>query len=559
MRRNKEKQTSVEVNRAKHPVVYVISVVILVIVVIAFIFMGSNMGEGRNRIVFGNYAGTDIEWIDNNYLDERRQFWADQYSQNSQSENSSSDLYQIFRRAFDETVNFYAVLTEAKKDGYLVHRSEIVDQIQNFPLYLDRSGNFDLELFDETTTITRNIIEKTIEQKILVSQYLNDQLFSSKISSDEVETYKNLMLHERSFNYVSFKFDDFPAEEIVKYGKENSDKFRKIRLGRIIFSKMSESDVQSLRSDIVSSAKSFEDMAREYSSDVYREQGGDMGFQYFYQLQSLVANDDAKANSIFNLPLNTVSEIIPNGDNYELYTALSEPSDADFEDQATRDDIFDYMNRYQRDVIENSAQERALAFQKKAAELGLKQACAALGIEGPFQTNSFPINYRSLFAQISISGEGDQAPSIASAGDSDEFFEKAFALAKDTVSEPILLSDQLLVMTLNAETTKTEEDWEAYNDNFLQSLIYGQSTDFSLYAIQQRLYQVSLNYGLSYQYVISKLLTRSENENIPLTYMIYAFLAEFTDFDKYIQTVKDGKLDDKFNENFTKTFGSSAG
>ena len=65
---DKDKKTSVEVNKEKHPIFYVISILVLIIVVIAFIFAGSESGGSPNRRVFGDYKGQSIEWLDNNYF-----------------------------------------------------------------------------------------------------------------------------------------------------------------------------------------------------------------------------------------------------------------------------------------------------------------------------------------------------------------------------------------------------------------------------------------------------------------------------------------------------------
>jgi hypothetical protein len=133
--------------------------------------------------------------------------------------------------------------------------------------------------------------------------------------------------------------------------------------------------------------------------------------------------------------------------------------------------VKEYVTNNEKGVIESHFMLEAEAFRRKAQDIGFNQACIEEGLFPPSDTEYFPINYMEVFEQKPLRVKGSEDSSLfASAANNEDFFIKLFSLKEGEVSEPILLSDNLLVMVLLDEREMSEEELDN-QDSYLSFML----------------------------------------------------------------------------------------
>lgn len=546
-------KTQAEIRRERHPVFYWITFVVLIVVVVAFIGSGIMGGVSpRDRYIFGKYGNEEIEIIRPGYI--ALNFFTMQLETQSQERDNPEQTPYNYQEAFNNTLSHYAILDILKESGYTISKNRVDKGLTNHAAFLTNE-RFDEKKYNNTSDMEKSLLKKLINELILHDQFISDVFFSQLVSSGEIDFYKEMKGIERKFSYVSYRYSDFPEEKVTVYGNENAQLFRKMRLSRILLTGSSEKEAEDIRSQIENKVKSFEEMAKEKSKDIYAEKGGDMSSQYYYQIQGFISNEE-DVQHIFGLRKDELSRVIQNGENFEIYRCNSEVSEPDFSDTALLRTVRDYMMRYQKDVIEEYSVDLANTFKNKVDESGFEDACRELDKYPPYETEFFPINYLEVFPTKAIKPAEGDAPSIMSASGSEDFFLEAFALKQDEVSDPVLLDDQVVVLKLIEEKTMSGDDWESENIMFRTSLAYYQN-DFTM---RQLVIQISLfimkhlqNPNLFYNIILF-----AEEKNIPYEYAFKVFLNINSDLERIIEEKKEANVEDTFEETFSKMFYSGA-
>ncbi|MBN2532310.1 MAG: SurA N-terminal domain-containing protein [Spirochaetales bacterium] len=551
-------KTQAEIRREHHPVFYWMTFIILMLVVIAFIGSGIVGGVPKsNRFVFGKYGNKEIELARGGYI--ALNFFTEQLDSMSQNNESQEQTFYNYREAFDNTLTHYAIIDIAKESGYQISKKKLDKSIANHSIF-QTDGRFDEKKYNDTSDMEKSLLKNLLNELLLHNQFIDDVFFTQIINSKEIEFYKEMKGTERKFSYVSYRYSDFPEEKILTYGNENTRLFKKMRLSRILLTDSSEKAAGDIRSQIENKIKSFEELAKEKSKDIYAEKGGDMGSQYYYQIQGFIDNKE-DVGHIFSLKKDELSRVIQNGENFEIYRCNSEVSEPDFSDTALLRTVREYMMRYQKDVIEEYSVELADTFKKKSDEMGFEPACKELDNYPPYDTEFFPINYLEIFPTKTIKAVEEDAPSMMSASGSEDFFIEAFALKQDEVSAPIRLDDQVVVLTLIEEKTMAEDDWESENILFKTSLSYAQN-DFTMRQLLNQVYMFAVkhyqNPRIYYQYLFSRLLNLAEEKNVPYEYAFKVFLNIDSDFERIIEEKKAVKAEDNFEEMYQKLFVTGA-
>ncbi|MBN2444192.1 MAG: SurA N-terminal domain-containing protein, partial [Spirochaetales bacterium] len=546
--------TQAEIQRKRHPVFYGITFVVLVVVVVAFIGSGINGGiSQREKYVLGKYGNHDIEPLRGSYS--ALNYFTEQIDTFGAQTEDAEQTPRIWREAFNNTLIHYAIIDVAEKSGYVVSKRRLDRGVTQHRQFQSEDG-FDEKRYLDTTDMEKSQIKKLINETILHGQVMDDVLFSQLISTGEVEFYKSMTGTERKFAYVSYRYSDFPEEKVISYGNENKELFKEMRLSRILLTGVSAKDAETIRSEIENKVKSFEEMAKEKSRDIYAEKGGDMGSQYYYQILGFLENED-DVRQIYNLKKDELSSVIQNGENFEIYRSNSIVTEPDFAGEALLKTVREYIMKYQKNLIEEYSLELASAFAKKAEEVGFSQACTAMNLKPPYETEFFPINYLDVFTTKPVKAASPDAPSILSASRSEDFFIEAFSLEKDNVSKPIRLDDQYVVLQLLDEKKMTDSDWEAENAIFKTALSNYQS-DFTMMQLMNSIYQIALKHyqqpSYVYQFLFSKVMARAEEKNIPYEYAFKVFLNKSNDFDKMIEDIKEKNAVDNFEETYRKLF-----
>ncbi len=427
---------------------YIGTVVLLVLIVVAFVGAPALTGVASgSRPVFGSYAGREILYEPGNYLAREFDSIARQVQASGQ-EVSEFLVRQIWREAFNRTVLHYATLHEAEQAGVAVSERAVDRAVAQWPEF-QVDGRFSARAFENTSS----------QQRFALRQYLRGGLVGSIVRDDmlvepsqaEQSFIVDMAGPERRFRFVQFSSADFPVARVVQYGEANRERFASAELSVITVTSR-RADADAIRQQAIDRVASFEDLARNQSTDSFAADGGSMGSVYFHELE-LDFETMAPVREIFALSEGAISPVYETQFGWVIYRMDRSPVDPDFTDSGLIADIRGYLNVFERGLVEDFLRDRANAFATAAREDGF--GAAALSIDqSPQLTSWFPINFGNLpfFATVETAAN----PALASAANRADFFVDLFGLAPGDVSAPILARDYFFVLELDAERTVDE-------------------------------------------------------------------------------------------------------
>lgn len=450
------KQNSRAEKRAQHgnhitqkPLLWIGSIALLVLIFVTFIGapIVSKMGA-QGAIHFGSYAGKPIEYYPGNYLAKQQQYYADQYASQNQGDSSNTTmvLYQVWRRAFEETVVHFALLHAADRAGLQVTDAYAARDLK---AQYDQQGDglWDQFLQNSDSIAQQKALDNHIAQ-MRHQQVATDLISGARTSSGEADFLAGMSRNERSFSYVAYSAADYPESEIVSYGQDHAKLFEQMQLSRITI-KSSKREAEDVRAQLEADPTRFGELARTLSTDGFAEQGGEMGMQSYFVLQQDF-DDTTVLNSIFDLKKGELSPVVQTSFGWVIYRCDEEAVAPDFSSAQTLALISSYINRYEKGRIIDYLTERADFFRTHAQEVGMASAASDAGIS--LQTTvSFPINYGNspLLKTLDSNTEG-----IFSKGMTNEtFLTNLFSLKKGEVSEVLTLDNYVIVAEVNEEVT----------------------------------------------------------------------------------------------------------
>ncbi|MFW6213740.1 MAG: peptidylprolyl isomerase, partial [Spirochaetota bacterium] len=457
----------------RNTVMYVLTVALLALVVIAFVGAPALTGfAGGGTRTFGTYNGDEISALPGNYMSRQYQGLAEQVQENN-DEVTAGLVQSIWREAFQRTVRHLAVLDYAEEAGVGISTRGLDRAMSQWPAFRV-GGSFDREAYERMDNQSRSqlrdfledyVVDQqvrsdlhfpfelrdiaSVEQFELLSNVYADQLFPEpKASEAELEFLTQMAGPERQFSFVQFAFSDFPEEAVVEYGEENARRFERANLSTISITS-TENDAETVRERIANGEATFEDAARTQSTDIYSSDGGDMGVVYFHELEPDF-EDPSTVSTIFALEEGEVSQVFETTFGWAIYRMDETPIEPDFEDSEVVAEIRNYMSTFERGRIEDYLADRAEVFVETAEERGFAEAAAEVD-EAPQQTAYFPINFGNLPYFSRVSSQSNEA--LAEGASREEFFRDLFSLSPGDVSDPIVVRDYIFVFTLEDERT----------------------------------------------------------------------------------------------------------
>ena len=466
-RKEADKENIVEKKRERHPIIYALSVAILVVIVVTFIGTPAARGGLRGaggKIEFGAYKGKPVEYFPSNFFAERVSAVNEQLRGSNQGqEDLEAIAYQVWRTAFDQTVMHLAFLAEAQSAGAWVSEDRVDELlIQAGPW--SPGGVFNEERYRATSNADKYNYRRLFREQLLDEQVQRDLLMDPRFSQKEVEHFKALISNQRKFSFVSFPFRDFPDAEVQSLGEKSSDRFRRIKLSQILV-KSSESEAQEIRRKLEDRSASFEELARAHSKDAYAEKGGDAGWRYFYDLETeFEAKEPLEA--VMSLSEGALSGVLKSRYGWMIYRCDSPTLRPDLSDGETLQVVRGYMMRYEKGLVEDYFVKKAGAFRLRTQEIGFLGAVLAQNLRAQ-ATDYFPLNYQSIYFLAPVRSASQDAD-LSSAATNEDFFRRPSAWRPGEVSEPVLLDDQVIVLKLDdireapAEQLDLTEEYYAY-------------------------------------------------------------------------------------------------
>ncbi|MEX2443676.1 MAG: SurA N-terminal domain-containing protein [Alkalispirochaeta sp.] len=464
MAESQEEKKASRTTTARNRRLYVGSLIILIIVVVSFVGAPiiSTFGGG-GQMVFGSYAGEEIRYQPGNFFARQYEAIAQSLRDSGQTADLDLQLRIAWREAFNRTVLHTAILHQAAEAGMDVSSQRVDELIASDPRF-QSNGRFDSAAYERIGSQERFSLRNFHRESAIFDQFVTDVLTGAKTAANERSFVAQMSGPERSFNVVRFPFSDFPDAQVRAFAEENSQLFTELDLAVVTLENQEEA--QQIRDQALQPGNPIGDLARTYSRDLYADQEGEIGRIYAYELQQEMINpDDVEALSA--LEPGEISDPIETTAGWAFYEALAPSESVDLSQEETLQAVRSYLQNFEQGRIQDYVQSEAERFTQGAEAEGFAEFAEAESRD-LLTTPFFPINYGDL--QLFGRLESSQIPELSDAAYRESFFETAFSLAEDAVSEPIALRRSVLVMQLREERPARESDI-AFIDQYYDTLL----------------------------------------------------------------------------------------
>jgi hypothetical protein len=425
-----------------NPFVFIGTVIVLIIVIIAFVLVpivpSGELGRAMD-LNFGSYNKEPINYIPGGYFAQVQRN-LEEYQRSSINESNYQMMtYQIWRTAFEETVIHTGVLLEMKAAGYTVPVKEVDREMAQLPIFQE-NGRFSPALYQARDDNTRLTLWRQIAESLSDERYRSDIMGLLK-PAPEAAFIGRMALPTRTFDMTFFSAEDYPDSEVIAYGEEHSDLFRGVHLSKITITS-SEREVQKILTSIKAGTSTFEEAAATQSQDGYAEKSGDMGIKLFHELSAEVPGAEDR-EKLLALEKGEYSDIIKLDSGWAFFRAEDAVAPMDLGDPATLEKIRTYIREFERGRMEDWAIARAEEFIAHVQESGFEGALIERSLEkrhfGPISVNYGEVDLFNTLSTLSI-GE------LAGAATDENFWKTAFSTPLNTPSAPLVLGSYALVL-----------------------------------------------------------------------------------------------------------------
>ncbi|MBN1799169.1 MAG: hypothetical protein JW822_11365 [Spirochaetales bacterium] len=522
------------------------SMIIIGIIIIGFLlsfFPGAFIPS--TKISFGSYAGKEILWEYDNYFsrtvnsefNNREESLKQQLleaetpedKEKIQKKLSELTIYSVIQNSFDGIVFHIASLLEAERSGLRVSNKRIQEIIAQFfksellkyedkkqrdkkflDLYTNHEDYFRELLLELQYKYDRRGLLMQPSLEAFQRQYSWD--FSNLLSSPkEIEFAAEIARVYRKFNFFLLDYEDYPLDALLDYvnsDPQKKDLFRTLDLSRIIFNG-GKSEVEELRSKIISGRQSFEEKADKVrQEDEYAEEVIEQYTYYYYELIDIVKDEAEKVVSLKTGELSQPLQIDEEGNTWIIYRCEKEMSEPDFTTPKMQQALMDYMKFKEMKIIQDYFEAKAVEFKQKAAAVGFKAACAQMGITY-YTTDFFPLNFESLnYINAPVSAQENINELIAPAIKSEEFFIKAFSLETNAVADPILLDKHIMVLHLAEERKISEEELETLKTTYVNYKSFTAFSDLQTLLVKDKKLENKVQQGIEAHKKLMESLSR---------------------------------------------------
>ena len=446
-----------------NPLVFIGTVIVLVIVIIAFVLVPAIVpeygGGGGADLSFGSYDKAPISYVPGNYFAQYQAMVA-QYRQNTMDPNNYQFAnYQIWREAFEAAAMHTAILREMDKSGYAVPAETVDREVAQLPQFQE-NGRFSAALYQQLSDNERLTLWRQVRDDLTKERFRSDVTGLLK-SSGEGKFIGDMASPRRSFDMVFFPVDSYPDSEVAAYAAENPALFRAARFSRITVN-ASEREARQVLESIQNGTATFEDAARTHSQDSYAERGGDMGIKLAHELSQEIT-EEADREKLMALEKGAYSEVIKLASGWAFFRAEEAAQAADIADPATLEKVRSYIRGFERGRMEDWATAEAAAFTGLANASGFGAAVSSRGLEKR-EFGPLPVNYGNIDLFSSL--ESFSVPELANAASDENFWKAAFSTPVNTLSEPLVQGGNVVVLRPTEETAADESSIESITSTY---------------------------------------------------------------------------------------------
>ena len=457
-------------------------VVILILSIISFIFVPTMIQRGGTATKLGSWDGIPIRNTEDSlFIRQYRDLanMAEYYNLVPNEEFSRTSYYQNMTKiAFDSSVIELAMQSEVEKAGY-VPPEFLVDKAL-IKYYLDDLGMYSTEKYQKTPANTRSLYKKTVESGILSARFIED-LFGNastnkgglKMSSYELNFIKDMAKKVREYKYVSFTYDDYPNEEIKKYGMEKSNLFDKYDFSALVY--QTKEEAQEVLTALKDGTKSFDEALGELETKRLTDNVGKLEKSEYSDI-ALLFPDDQNLNKVTSLKTGELSDVMETSDIlYMILRCDGDVQKANFDDDDVIKKVFNKMKSEDSGKIEEYLLAKGKELRENAIASNFDDATKSVEKEIK-ESEAFALNYGSLNYFPSI----DHA--LASASKNEDFYKDLFSLKDGELSAPHVLDNSVFLFMQVSEKdsekdiVKKSEDYKSqhygYNPNYALIRLY---------------------------------------------------------------------------------------
>ena len=446
---SKEKKTHEETDsellrRFKaHPLVFIGSFIVLIIIIVAFVLVPAIVPEYSRRgdidLTFGYYDKVPITYVPGNFFAQYYEMVRNYRQQSADSENYVYMEYQNWREAYEEAAIHTAILREMKKAGYTAPKRKVDREVAKLPQFWE-NGKFSLALYNRMDKISQLSLFRQVQEEITDRNFRSDVTGLLKPAA-EAEFIGRMEAVQRSFEMTVFNVDDYPEEEYEIYARENTGLFRSARLSMITISS-NEREARQVLDSIKNGQTTFEDAARAHSKDMYADRGGDMGMRMFNELYYDIPEEETRG-IVFSLAKGGYSNVIKTAAGWFFFRCEEAAQEADLNDPAVMEKVKSYLRNFERGRMENWAIDKANAFIALVNEHGFEEALALQELEsvgfGPI-----PINFGNVEFLTTL--QSQSVAELSGSAENENFWKAAFSTPVGKPSRWIVQGSNVLVL-----------------------------------------------------------------------------------------------------------------
>jgi hypothetical protein len=439
------------------PFVFVGTVIVLVIVVVAFVLVPAIVPEaaqGGVDLNFGTYGNIPINYVPGNYFARVQRSLAQSRQSSMDEGNSFLVTYQIWREAFEEAVLRTAVLEEVRLAGYKPPAEMVDRRVAQRPEFQE-NGRFSPLKYREYDNASRMALWRDVQSSIALERYVSD-VTGLRVSSKETDFIEAMSSPQRRFEMAAFPLSSYPDSEVAAYYDSNAGLFRVTHLSRITVVS-SEAEARQVLDSIKNGETSFEDAAKAHSQDSYADRGGDLGLKMVHELAAEVPNVEDR-EALAALAEGEYSPVyrLENGWAFFRCEAASYP--ADIGDSANLEKVRAYLMANERGRVEDWVFGQAESFVSLAKDNDFNTAVLMRGLEkksfGPLAINygerrspsGYYGGYSSDGVDLFTTLSSFAIDELYSAGSADYFWRAAFFTPVGSPSNPIVVGNNVLVL-----------------------------------------------------------------------------------------------------------------
>jgi peptidyl-prolyl cis-trans isomerase D len=466
-----------------HPFLFIGTVVVLVIVIVAFVLVPAIVpGEGIRSggdLIFGYYNKTPIKYVANNYFYQVQQTLYQRQRPNPEESNYLGAIGSIWRQAFEEAAVRIGILDEMKQAGFIAPENVVDREIARLSMFQE-NGRFSSARYRALDNSSRMNLWQQVQESYIVQTYISD-MENLLSSSNEASFIAAMASPQRNFDLAIFPLSSYPDSEVAAYAESHPELFSVANLSRITITS-SEREARQVLDSIKNGSTTFEEAARNYSQDWAADRGGEMGMTMAYELQYDITDGKAIAD-VMNLGRGEVSELVKAASGWSIYRVNETVRRVDLSDSSQNTRIRNYLMSFMRGIPEDWMISKAEKFSEQVRANGFDAAIADAGLT----KNSFgpiPLNYGNSALMGSVRSSG--IPELENAGDNQFFWKAAFSTPLNSPSSPLVIGDNIIVLYPLEEMPAEENEIELIKSYYSYWISLAIEDSFRLYFLTNK-------------------------------------------------------------------------